>query len=181
MVRRSTSERTSSWPSTTTQGAVALARGLHCETSPVSTRRRWCHSSSTGSDRRYYFLGGPRTLRGYDYLQFQGPRMMLVNLEYRYPLVDAILFGWPGRWALTNIGGTLFLDSGSVWGEPRYVEPLDPKLQALEINDLKFYSNFGAGFFMRFGYLILDFQFGWPTDFSYTGKPAFHFYIGPQF
>lgn len=138
-------------------------------------------SMSTGPDRRYYFLGGPRTLRGYDYLQFQGPRMMLLNFEYRYPLVDVILFGWPGRWALTNIGGTLFLDTGSVWGEPRYVESLDPRLQARKINDLEFYSNFGLGFFMRFGYLILDFQFGWPTDYSYTGKPVFHFYIGPQF
>jgi outer membrane protein assembly factor BamA len=138
-------------------------------------------SVSTGPDRRFYFLGGPMTLRGYDYLQFQGPRMALFNVEYRYPLVDALIFGWPGRWGLTNIGGTVFFDTGSVWGEPIFIEPLDPRIGAREINGLKFYSDFGFGFFMRFGYLVLDFQFGWPTDFNYTGRSVFHFYIGPQF
>jgi hypothetical protein len=138
-------------------------------------------SASTGPDRRYYFLGGPLTMRGFDYLQFQGPKMLLVNLEYRYPLVDALIFGWPGRWGLSNIGGTFFLDAGSVWGEPRLVEPLDPRLKPRVWNDMLFYYDFGVGFYMRMGYMVLDFQLAWPTDFSYTGKPVFHFYIGPQF
>jgi len=138
-------------------------------------------SMSTGPDRRFFFLGGPLTLRGYDYLQFQGPKMILVNLEYRYPLIDALIFGWPGRWGIGNIGGTLFFDSGSVWGEPVFIEPMDPRLRSREINGLDFWSDFGVGFYMRFGYMVLDFQLGWPTDFRYTGKPAFHFYIGPQF
>ena len=138
-------------------------------------------SMSTGPDRRFYFLGGPLTLRGYEYLQFQGPRMILVNLEYRYPLIDALIFGWPGRWGIGNIGGTLFFDSGSVWGDPVFIEPMDPRLRSREINGLDFWSDFGVGFYMRFGYMVLDFQLGWPTDFRYTGRPAFHFYIGPQF
>jgi outer membrane protein assembly factor BamA len=138
-------------------------------------------SISLGRDSRYFFLGGPVTMRGYDYLQFQGSRMMLFNMEYRYPLVDAIIFGWPGRWALTNIGGTFFFDTGSVWGEKRYVERLSSRIDATEINGLKFYSDFGVGFYMRLSMLIINFQLGWPTDFSYTGGPAFHFYIGPQF
>ena len=121
------------------------------------------------------------SLRGYEYLQFQGPRMILVNLEYRYPLIDALIFGWPGRWGIGNIGGTLFFDTGSVFGEPVFIEPMDPRLQPREVNGLDFWSDFGVGFYMRFGYMVLDFQLGWPTDFSYTGQPAFHFYIGPQF
>ena len=138
-------------------------------------------SASLGRDSRCFFLGGPVTMRGYDYLQFQGPRMMLFNLEYRYPLVDAIIFGWPGRWALVNIGGTFFFDAGSVWGEKHYVERLPSGIDAIRINDLEFYSDFGIGFYMRMSMLILNFQLGWPTDFSNTGSPAFHFYIGPQF
>ncbi|MBN2071943.1 MAG: PD40 domain-containing protein [Candidatus Krumholzibacteriota bacterium] len=138
-------------------------------------------SSSNGEDRRYFFLGGPTTMRGYDYLQFQGSRMMLFNLEYRYPLVDAIIFGWPGRWALTNIGGTLFFDTGSVWGDGRYIEKLPAAIDPVMINDLEFYSDFGVGFYMRMGFLIFNFQLAWPTDFSNTGEPVFHFYLGPQF
>ncbi len=138
-------------------------------------------SMSTGPDRRFYFLGGPLTLRGYEYLQFQGPRMILVNLEYRFPLIDALIFGWPGRWGIGNIGGTFFFDTGSVWGEPVFIERMDPRLKPREINGLDFWSDFGVGFYMRFGYMVLDFQLGWPTDFRYTGSPAFHFYIGPQF
>jgi Tol biopolymer transport system component len=138
-------------------------------------------SISHGPDRRFFFLGGPLTLRGYDYLQFEGPRMILVNLEYRYPLIDALIFGWPGRWGIGNIGGTLFFDTGSVFGEPIFTEPMDRRLGSREINGLDFWSDFGLGFYLRFGYMVLDFQLGWPTDFRYTGRPAFHFYIGPQF
>ena len=138
-------------------------------------------SVSTGEDRRFFFLGGPLTMRGYDYLQFQGPRMMLFNLEYRYPLIDALVFGWPAQWALTNVGGTLFLDSGAVWGEGRYVEPLPSGIEPTTINDIDFYSDFGIGLYMRLGWLIMNFQFGWPTDFNRTGGSVFHFYLGPQF
>jgi hypothetical protein len=136
---------------------------------------------STGDDYRVFFLGGPATMRGYDYLQFQGSRMALLNLEYRYPLLDAIIFGWPGRWGLQNVGGTVFFDTGSVWGPGTYVEALPPNIKFREINDLHFYSDFGVGFYMRLGYLILNFQLAWPTDFSYTGDMVFNFYIGPQF
>jgi outer membrane protein assembly factor BamA len=134
-----------------------------------------------GDDPQIFFLGGPLTMRGYDYLQFSGSRILLVNAEYRYPLVDAIIFGWPGRWAIQDIGGTLFLDSGSVWGKGRYVEPLPSWLKPRVVNDLAFYSDFGLGFYMRIGYLILNFQLGWPTDFARTGDSMFHFFIGPQF
>jgi len=136
---------------------------------------------SDGDDHRYFFLGGPITMRGYDYLQFSGPRMFQSSLEYRYPLLDAIIFGWPGRWGITNIGGTLFMDTGAVWGDDYYIEPLDSGIKPRKFQDLNFYSDFGVGFYMRFSFLILNFQIGWPTDFSRTGDPMFHFYLGPMF
>ncbi len=136
---------------------------------------------SFGRDPQVFYLGGPLTMRGYDYLQFSGSRMLLFNAEYRFPLVDALIFGWPGRWGIGNIGGTFFFDSGSVWGQYHYVEPLPRWLDARYINDLAFYSDFGFGVYMGLGYFILNFQFGWPTDFSDTGETEFHFYIGPQF
>ena len=136
---------------------------------------------SEGDDHRYFFLGGPITMRGYDYLQFSGPKMFQSSIEYRYPLLDAIIFGWPGRWGITNIGGTLFLDTGAVWGDDYYIEPLDSDIKPRRFQDIDFYSDFGLGFYMRFSFLILNFQIGWPTDFTRTGDPMFHFYLGPMF
>jgi Tol biopolymer transport system component len=134
-----------------------------------------------GDDPQFFFLGGPLTMRGYDYLQFTGSRMLLFNVEYRYPLIDALIFGWPGRWGFQNIGGTFFFDTGSVWGKGMYVEPLPDWLKPRVVNELAFYSDFGMGLYMRFGYLILNFQLGWPTDFDRTGGATFHFFIGPMF
>ena len=136
---------------------------------------------SDGNDSRMFFLGGPLTMRGYDYLQFSGSRMCMGSLEYRYPLLDALIFGWPGRWGITNIGGTVFMDTGAVWGPDTYIEPIDPRIKPRTFEDIDFYSDFGIGFYMRFGFLILNFQIGWPTDFSRTGEPMYHFYLGPMF
>ncbi len=136
---------------------------------------------SEGDDLTYFFLGGPLTMRGYDYLQFSGSRMALLNLEYRYPLIDALIFGWPGRWGIRNIGGTVFFDAGSVWGEGLYIEGNPREVTMEDINDLDYYCDFGVGFYMNLGYLVLNFQLAWPTDFTWTGKSVFHFYIGPQF
>jgi outer membrane protein assembly factor BamA len=134
-----------------------------------------------GDDPQFFFLGGPMTLRGYDYLQFSGSRMLLFNVEYRYPLIDALIFGWPGRWGFQSIGGTLFFDTGSVWGKGMYVEPAQHWLKPRVVNDLGFFSDFGMGLYMRFGYLVLNFQLAWPTDFNRIGDEMFYFSIGPMF
>lgn len=137
-------------------------------------------AASSREDRRVFFLGGPVTMRGYDYLQFSGSRILLFTLEYRFPLLDAIVFGWPGRWGLSDIGGSLFIDSGAAWGPDSYIE-FHPSVSARSLNDVPFYSDFGFGFHVRFGYLVLNFQWGWPTDFSSTGQSMFQFSIGPLF
>ncbi|MCK4235596.1 MAG: hypothetical protein KAX38_00660, partial [Candidatus Krumholzibacteria bacterium] len=62
-----------------------------------------------------------------------------------------------------------------------YIETLPEKISPRVVSDIDFYSDFGMGFYMRFGFLILNFQLAWPTDFSRTGDSVFHFYIGPMF
>ena len=59
-------------------------------------------AGSSGDDPRFFFLGGPTTLRGYDYQDLQGTKLGMTSLEYRFPLVDALILGWPGRWGLTS-------------------------------------------------------------------------------
>ena len=140
---------------------------------------RFAGGFSEGRDPRVFFLGGPLTLRGYDYLQFEGDRMVLGSIEYRFPLLDAIIFGWPGRWGFQNVGGTVFFDAGSAWYQNN-VHFIRHDTNRLVLNDMK--SNFGVGAYLNLAYFLLSFQFAWPTDLQRTTSDyQFHFYIGPTF
>ena len=136
-------------------------------------------AGSEGDDPRYWFLGGPTTLRGYDYLQFTGTKMGMISMEYRFPMVDYLILGWPGRWGFSNIGGSVFFDAGSIWDEH------DPTFFRKDIAGVAFddiYANVGVGTYMYFGYFLLNFQFAWPTDARSIDRDyQFHFYMGPTF
>jgi Tol biopolymer transport system component len=135
---------------------------------------------SEGRDPRVFFLGGPLTLRGYDYLQFEGNRLALAQLEYRFPLLDALIFGWPGRWGFRNVGGTVFMDAGSAWwnNDLKVFEYVN-NVRQNRLQDL--HVDFGLGMYLNLGYVLLNFQFAWPTDLYTTRDYQFHFYIGPAF
>jgi Tol biopolymer transport system component len=140
-----------------------------------SLAMRFSAAASTGEDPRIFFVGGPTRLRGYDYDQISGPRMWFGSLEYRFPLLDAIIFGWPGRWGLTNIGATAFFDIGSAWyrGTPDLFE--DDRLDEA-------FSDVGFGLYMYAGYFLTSFQFAWPTDLnSFDQDMKFIFFMGPTF
>lgn len=133
---------------------------------------------SEGQDPRKFFLGGPLTLRGYDYLEFEGTRIAMGSVEYRYPMLDAVIFGWPGRWGFTNIGGTFFFDAGAAWDKDD-VTLIEHNVDYLQLRDLK--ANYGFGTYFNLGFLLLNFQFAWQTDLRTVGDNQFHFFIGPTF
>jgi outer membrane protein assembly factor BamA len=136
-------------------------------------------AASEGEDPRVFSLGGPTTLRGYDYQQFWGTRMWLASFEYRFPLFDAIIFGWPGRWGFTNIGGTAFFDVGHAFdGDPR--NPFVFEGNTFKLDDS--HADVGFGLYMYVGYFLMSFQFAWPTDFyEFADDMQFHWYLGPTF
>ncbi len=136
-------------------------------------------AGSVGEDRRVFFLGGPTTLRGFDYQEFDGTKMWLTSVEYRFPLFDYIIFGWPGRWGLSNIGGTVFFDAGHAFYD-RWPKTFNTDLSHLELNDAK--ADVGFGVYMDVGYFLTSFQFSWPTDlYHFENEMQFHFYMGPTF
>jgi outer membrane protein insertion porin family len=49
-----------------------------------------------------FFVGGPGTLRGFDYGKFKGNKMLLVNAEYRIPIEEMLQ-------------GVIFVDVGKAW------------------------------------------------------------------
>jgi len=141
---------------------------------------RFTGAASNGEDPRYFFLGGPTSLRGYDYQQFDGTRMWMTSVEYRFPLFDAIIFGWPGRWGFTNIGGTAFFDMGSAfYGD--FPSFFDDSVSGWRLDD-QIYADAGFGVYMYLGYFLMNFQFAWPTNLErFDNEMQFHFYMGPTF
>lgn len=136
-------------------------------------------AASVGEDRRVFYLGGPYTLRGYDYYQFVGTKMWLASMEYRFPLFDYIIFGWPGRWGFSNIGGTVFFDIGNTWVD-RWPKVYDTVGGHFQLDDAK--ADVGFGVYMDVGYFLMSFQFAWPTDlYRFDQDMKFHFALGPTF
>jgi hypothetical protein len=154
-----------------------------------SIAMRLTAAASTGEDRRVFFLGGPTTLRGYDYygnrdpldprVGLEGTKMWMASFEYRFPLFDYIIFGWPGQWGFSNIGGTVFFDVGHAWYD-RWPKTLNTSVNHLELNDAR--ADVGFGVYMDVGFFLASFQFAWPTNlYRIDEDMQFHFYLGPTF
>ena len=99
-----------------------------------------------------YRLGGSETLRGYDNGTFAGEDMLLMKLEYRFPIVE-------------NFTGVLFTDAGNTWDQ-------DDKI---DLENLHY--SYGAGLRMNtpIGQIRLDY------GFNEDGKGQPHFSIGQSF
>ncbi|MCK4260059.1 MAG: BamA/TamA family outer membrane protein [Halanaerobiales bacterium] len=94
---------------------------------------------ATGSALPYheeFKIGGSETLRGYDNLSFSGDRMVLANLEYRFPLVSE------------SLEGAAFIDAGDAW-----------KNDLDELN-LKFAGGVGVRMNTPLGQIRLDYAIG---------------------
>ncbi|MBU1072501.1 BamA/TamA family outer membrane protein, partial [bacterium] len=141
-------------------------------------------AGSFGDDARAFVLGGPFTLRGYDFYDYQdishlaGPKIALMNLEYRLPLLDALIFGWPTRWGFGPIGATLFFDAGAAWTD-RFRPFGDDATGRWGMRDLR--GAYGIGIRTRLGFIPLKFDWGRRTDLRDAGRTEFHFSIGPEF
>ncbi len=67
---------------------------------------------SSGRGFGIYPYGGLNQLRGYGFREFFGSRVAFLNLEYRFPLFDAVAFPFG---ALRDIRAFLFMDIGAAW------------------------------------------------------------------
>jgi len=129
---------------------------------------RFMYSHSVGTDPQRYYLGGSWTLRGYPRRNFYGRKLMLVNNEIRFPLVNDLLIGFPiGAMRFQAIRGALFFDAGKAWEDQ--FERLD--------------GSFGFGFRVALGYVtVLRFDFARKTDFrTVSNHYDFDFFFGWNF
>ena len=153
---------------------------------------RFLGALSNGGDPRRFVVGGPSTLRGWDIFAFEdvdafgdpleptllGRKMALMNVEYRFPFVDALIIGWPGRWGIGGVQGAVFFDTGAAWDDQIKLTRGDGGL--LRLDELN--ASLGFGMRMNIGYIPLKFDWAWKTD-VYRVEPGvqFHFSIAPRF
>ncbi len=86
---------------------------------------RLLHKRSDGENPDFFFLGGVagliymgeslNLLRGYEYAEFFGTRVGLMNVELRFPLINHINFA--GGLTFSGIRGVIFLDYGAAWDD----------------------------------------------------------------
>ncbi len=83
---------------------------------PISRRNelalRLYAAAADGNRPNLYYFGGLDTLRGFRYREIWGNRAAFANIEWRFPLIDHLVFPWM---YIRNIRGRLFLDVGAGW------------------------------------------------------------------
>jgi hypothetical protein len=123
--------------------------------------------ASTGADPQRFVMGGSLSMRGYPREFFEGTRLFLANVEYRFPVFDNVVLGVPFRGlGLPSIEGAAFADAGTTW------EKFEPMPKPV--------GSFGFGLRMNLaGYMVLRYDFAKLTDFERVRPGWEHeFYLG---
>ena len=153
---------------------------------------------SLGRDGLEYNLGGPAwfipfspgfnlnvgPLRGFEFSQFSGSRLLLLNSEIRVPFIRNIVFGWPGTFAIPAVDGSFFMDLGTAWNDGDELDlsfhnPHEPFGPADTTKRL--HAGFGFGMLVYF-LAPLNFEFARQTDFQGNfSNWNMHFSFGKSF
>jgi Tol biopolymer transport system component len=129
-------------------------------------------------DAQVFQIGGPYTFRGASYGEVVGTRVLVANLEYRFPLLP---FLPPSADLLSAV---TFADAAAGWGlnVPGLVkESFQPFSMngGFHLQDLR--GAVGVGARLNLGFLQFKYDLAWPTDASNFGKPIGLFSIGADF
>ncbi len=135
---------------------------------------------SVGPDAQYFELGGPYTIRAYDYNEFYGTKMAMMNMELRVPFIDRIQMAIPPI-SFYGIRGALFFDAGAAWSDNRQFQPFQRDAYAiLKMRDLK--GSMGTGVRMILSPFLMKLDFSWKTDLSsISDKVKISFVLGSEF
>jgi WD40 repeat protein len=141
--------------------------------------------ASAGENLQYFRIGGPYTFRGIDYGDLRATRVGLTNLEFRFPLIEQVRFGWPLPLDLRGINGVLFVDGAAGWyGDGKDMVPIrqsPPEPITGRVENVYGFA-YGAGARVNLGIFILRWDWGQLTDFQRNiGKPISFFTLAADF
>lgn len=122
---------------------------------------------SEGTNRQRFVLGGSGSLRGFPRRSLFGSRSLLLNNEFRFPLLEGAVLGFPfGNIGLPGVQGAILADVGNAWEEQDDIPTP--------------YGSFGVGLRSSLGgFLVLRLDFVRTTDFkSVSSDTDTDFFIG---
>ncbi len=90
-------------------------RGFQRVTERSQLAARFTAIMQSGNNGGIFSLGGINQLRGFEYREFFGTNVAWLNLEYRFPLLEALVFGFGG--GVGPFRGFVFADIGTTWFE----------------------------------------------------------------
>lgn len=127
-------------------------------------------ATSQGRDPQFYRIGGPYTLRGYQFGQFRGTSIGLAGLEFRFPLIEQLQLGFPLRLGLGGVRGALFFDAGAAWMHAADFRGVSASGGHHHLQDIK--ASYGLSTSVNLGFTVLKWDLAFPTDLSKNLGPA---------
>ena len=124
--------------------------------------------ASLGKDAQRFYLGGRTSLRGYDRRTLSGVQTILLQQEFRFPVVQGLTLALPSPWGFPTIYGVAFADVAWAWEHAT-----DQRLGSV-----------GLGLYVGGGYYpALRWNFAWPTaNFrTYSSGPRTQVVLGYNF
>ncbi len=126
----------------------------------------------------FVFLSAGLPLRGYRYSERIGNKYALLNLEFRFPFIRALLTGELPV-VFQNILGAAFIDAGSAWFKDKDLRLIRRLPSGKPVfNDLLA----GAGFGLRTYFLFMwRWDVAWRYDLRGWSKPVYYWSFGFDF
>ena len=118
-------------------------------------------------------------VRGGDLYEKIGERYFLTNVEFRFPFIQYLIFGWPIPYPFINVRGALFSDFGAAWYDK--FQLTEEYQGSTRLKD----AVWGFGLGIRFPFPFI----GWPTkwdvawkcDLKTVYKPRYYLSLGYEF
>jgi Tol biopolymer transport system component len=141
--------------------------------------RHFANAIPAESIEDIYFSSLVLPFRGYDYYEKQGTRFAVTNLEYRFPLIRFLFFGWPLPIIIPDIRGAVFTDIGSAWEDGNFRATTRGEDGLYHLQDIL--MGYGTGIRINLGFFVLQWDVAWNTDLVNSSKPRYYLSLGPEF
>lgn len=127
----------------------------------------------------FYFADRITPLRGVPYIDLSGDRYGLVNMEFRFPMIDYFAMHFPLPLIISRVQGALFTDVGAAWYGSNFKGGVSG-INNDHLQDIK--VGFGFGMRMNLGFVLLRYDLAWATDLNYvSAHPTSYFSFGADF